>query len=73
MGSPTEYAGGCLSDLSIFYRYGGGTAFNTGLYNGFAEYGGAHQIDEYIDCDELLAIIKALALYLIKKFYNKEN
>lgn len=66
-----DYAGGCLSDLSVISQYGGGIAFNTGLYRGFNEYGGPHQIDEYVDCDEFLAITKALALYLMEKSYNK--
>ncbi len=66
-GKPIELAGGCLSDLSVIAHYGGGTAFNTGLYKGFNEYGGPHQIDEYVDCDEFLAITKALAVYLVEK------
>lgn len=69
-GKEVKFAGGCLSDLSVIHQYGGGTAFNTGLYKGFDEYGGPHQIDEYVDCDEFLAITKALALYLIKKTYD---
>ncbi len=70
-GKPVEFAGGCLSDLSVIHKYGGGIAFNTGLYKGFDEYGGPHQIDEYVDCDEFLAITKALALYLLEK--NKKG
>ncbi|MBQ5778337.1 MAG: M20 family metallopeptidase [Oscillospiraceae bacterium] len=66
-GKPVEFAGGCLSDLSVIHQYGGGVAFNTGLYKGFNEYGGPHQIDEYVDCDEFLAITKALALYLAEQ------
>ena len=70
-GSPIVYAGGCLSDLSVLYQYGGGVAFNTGLFKGFGDYGGPHQPDEYVDCDEFLAITKALALYLLEKSYQK--
>ncbi len=65
-GKPVELAGGCLSDLSVIHKYGGGIAFNTGLYKGFNDYGGPHQIDEYVDCDEFLAIAKALALYVLE-------
>ncbi len=68
-----NFAGGCLSDLSVIHKFGNGIAFNTGLYKGFNEYGGAHQIDEYVDCDEFLAITKALALYLIEKNNLKET
>ena len=71
LNTPVKIAGGCLSDLSVISKYGGGVAFNTGLFKSFGEYGGPHQIDEYVDCDEFLAITKALALYLIEKSYNK--
>lgn len=70
-GKSVAIAGGCLSDLSVLHKYGNGVAFNTGLYKGFDEYGGPHQIDEYVDCDEFLAIAKALALYLLEKTYSK--
>lgn len=63
---PVSLAGGCLSDLSVIHKYGGGISFNTGLYKGFNEYGGPHQVDEYVDCDEFLAIAKALALYVLE-------
>lgn len=65
--SPAKIAGGCLSDLAVFSQYGGGTAFNTGLYRGFGEYGGPHQADEYVNCNELLALTCSIAVYLITK------
>ena len=71
LNTPIKIAGGCLSDLSVISKYGGGTAFNTGVFKGFGEYGGPHQIDEYVDCEEFLAVTKALALYLINKSYKK--
>lgn len=63
--TPSRFAGGCLSDLSVFAEYGGGVAFNTGLFKGFGDYGGPHQIDEYVDCEELLILTKAIAVYLM--------
>lgn len=66
-GKPSRIAGSCLSDLSVLHRWGGGIAFNSGLYKGFDEYGGPHQIDEYVTCSEFLAITKALALFLLKQ------
>jgi len=68
---PVTMGAGCLSDLSVIHKYGGGIAFNTGLFKGFNEYGGPHQIDEYVDCDKFLAITKALALYLLEKTNQK--
>jgi acetylornithine deacetylase/succinyl-diaminopimelate desuccinylase-like protein len=65
-GKPTVLRGFCLSDLSIFGQYGGGEAFNFGAGQSFAQEGGFHQPDEYVDCQELLDEAKTLALYLIR-------
>lgn len=62
-GRDTVYAGGCMSDLSLMGNFGGGMAFNSGIFRKFHEYGGAHQVDEYIECQQLLDLTKALALF----------
>ncbi|MBI9093951.1 MAG: M20/M25/M40 family metallo-hydrolase [Sphaerochaeta sp.] len=58
--------GGCLSDLSLFLKYGSSSSFNFGIFRDFKLYGGAHQPDEYVDCQELLDSTKALILFLIR-------
>ena len=65
-GQPAKFAGGCMSDLSLMGNFGGGVAFNSGIFRKFHEYGGAHQIDEYVECDELLSLTKALALFVVR-------
>lgn len=65
-GKETVYAGGCMSDLSLMGNFGGGVAFNSGIFRKFHEYGGAHQIDEYVECEELLALTKALVLFVAR-------
>lgn len=65
-GKSTTYAGGCMSDLSLYGKFGGGVAFNSGIFRKFHEYGGAHQIDEYVECEQLLALTKALALFIAR-------
>jgi len=54
----------CLSDLSIFIKYGSPRAFAFGIGRGFDEYGGAHQPDEFIECDKLLDYTKILAEFV---------
>ncbi|NLD88307.1 MAG: M20/M25/M40 family metallo-hydrolase [Clostridiales bacterium] len=57
--------GACLSDLSLFIKYGSSKAFSFGIGRDFNEYGGAHQTDEFIECDNLLEFTKILAAFLL--------
>ena len=56
--------GACQSDLSMFLRYGSKNAFAFGIGRPFGEYGGAHQADEHIECDNLLEFANILAQFL---------
>ncbi len=58
--------GACLSDLSVFLKYGSLSSFNFGILRDFSLYGGAHQPDEYIECEQFLHHAKALVLFLIR-------
>ena len=53
-GRELKPCGSCQSDLSIFLKYGSPRAFSFGIGRDFGAYGGAHQADEYIECDRLL-------------------
>lgn len=56
-----EGVGACQSDLSMFLRYGSPKAISFGIGRAFGVYGGAHQVDEHIECDSLLEFAKILA------------
>ncbi len=58
--------GACLSDLSVFLKYITPCSFNFGIMRDFALYGGAHQPDEYVDCEAFTKITKTLTLFLIR-------
>lgn len=57
----------CLSDLSIFIKYGSPRAFGFGMGREFQNYGGAHQPDEFIECDKLLGYTKVLGDFVTKE------
>lgn len=65
-GVPTENQGMCLSDAPMFYHYGNGEVFSFCTGNRFGEYGGAHQPDEYVTCDNLLTVAKGVLLFLLR-------
>ena len=58
--------GSCLSDLSVISKYGSNRAFGFGAGRDFSKEGGAHQPNEYIECDKLLDYAKTIASYIIK-------
>ncbi len=65
-GKELEVCGSCLSDLSIILKYGSPKAFAFGEGRNFADEGGAHQPNEYIECDKLVAYAKIIAAYILK-------
>ena len=65
-GREPRVIGSCLSDLSLFLRNSGGRAVSFGACRDFGEYGGAHQPDEFVECDELLAFTKILTQYILE-------
>lgn len=58
--------GSCLSDLSVISKYGSSNAFAFGAARSFSEEGGAHQPNEYIECDKLVEYTKTIAVYILK-------
>ena len=56
----------CLSDLSVILKYGAKNAFGFGIGRDFNAYGGAHQPDEYIECEKLVEYAKIIATYVVK-------
>lgn len=55
----------CLSDLSLFLICAPGRAVSYGGGKNFNVPGGAHLPDEFIECDELVAIAKAIGKYIL--------
>ena len=58
----------CLSDLSIFLKYGSTRAFAFGAGRQFNDIGGAHQPNEFIECDKFLNFAKIVANFVMMKF-----
>ena len=65
-GNELLVCGSCLSDLSVISKYGSSLAFGFGAGRDFSLEGGAHQPNEYINCDNLVNYTKTLAAYIIK-------
>jgi acetylornithine deacetylase/succinyl-diaminopimelate desuccinylase-like protein len=65
-GKTIKACGACLSDLSVFLPYGSDSSFNFGIIRDFSLYGGAHQPDEFVDCQQFIEHTKALLLFLIR-------
>jgi acetylornithine deacetylase/succinyl-diaminopimelate desuccinylase-like protein len=65
-GKDVRQCGACLSDLSVFLKYGNLSSFNFGIIRDFSLPGGAHQPNEYVECEEFLNHTKALVLFLIR-------
>lgn len=58
--------GGGLSDQSVISKYGNTNAFSVGPIRSFEKEGGAHQPNEYIECDKLVEFTKTMAAYIVK-------
>lgn len=65
-GEDVLVCGSCLSDLSVILKYGNNSAYGFGAGRDFSKPGGAHQPDEYICCDRLVAFAKKLGAYILK-------
>lgn len=65
-GREVKPCGSCLSDLAVILANGGKDAFSFGVGRDFDEYGGAHQPDEYVDCEELVEFAKIMAAYILR-------
>lgn len=58
--------GSCLSDLSIILKHSKADAYGFGAGRNFDEVGGAHQPNEFIECDKLVQYTKTIGAYILK-------
>ena len=58
--------GSCLSDLSVISKFGSSSAYGFGAGRDFSTVGGAHQPNEFIECDKLVDYAKTIAAYVLK-------
>lgn len=58
--------GSCLSDLSVISKYGSSAAYGFGMGRDFSKPGGAHQPNEYIECDKFVQFTKTIGAYILK-------
>ena len=65
VGNDVLVCGSCLSDLSVILKYGNNSAYGFGAGRDFSLAGGAHQPDEFIECDRLINFAKTVGAYLI--------
>lgn len=65
-GEDLQVCGSCLSDLSVILKYGSKEAFGFGCGRDFSMPGGAHQSNEYIECDALVNYAKQVAAYVLR-------
>jgi acetylornithine deacetylase/succinyl-diaminopimelate desuccinylase-like protein len=63
-GREVKPVGACLSDLSVILHYGSPEAISFGIGRDFNAIGGAHQPNEFIECEALLEFTRILAAYL---------
>lgn len=64
--SDIRVCGSCLSDLSVISKFGSSNAYAYGAGRDFSLPGGAHQANEFIECDKLVKFTKNIAAYIIK-------
>ncbi len=65
-GNDIMVCGSCLSDLSVILKYGSKNAFAYGCGRDFSLPGGAHQKNEYNECDKLVEFAKNIGAYILK-------
>ncbi len=65
-GNEPIVCGACLSDMSVISKYGSSNAFAFGAGRDFSKKGGAHQPNEYIECEKLVEYTKSIATYVLK-------
>lgn len=65
-GNDPLVVGSCLSDLSVLSKYGTSRAFAYGCGRDFSLRGGAHQPNEFIECDKLVSFAKTIAAFVLK-------
>ena len=58
--------GSCLSDLSVISKYGSSHAFAYGCGRDFSKKGGAHQPNEFMECESLVRYAKVIAACVVR-------
>jgi acetylornithine deacetylase/succinyl-diaminopimelate desuccinylase-like protein len=66
VGKDIRVCGSCLSDLSVISKYGSSNAFAFGAGRDFSLKGGAHQPNEFMECDRLVEYAKIIGSYILK-------
>ena len=61
-----DVCGGGLGDQSVIAKYGCPSALSVGCIRNFDLAGGAHQPNEYVECDKLVEFAKVIATYIIR-------
>ena len=64
-GRELQVCGSCLSDTSLLQKYNPGEVFAFGCGREFSVYGGAHQPDEFVECDALVELTKILGAFIL--------
>ena len=65
-GYEPKVCGSCLSDLSVISKHGNSKAFAFGAGREFSDLGGAHQPNEFIECDKFVDYTKTIGAYILK-------
>ena len=65
-GTVPMVVGSCLSDLSVINKFGSNKAYGYGAGRDFSQVGGAHQPNEYIDCDKFVEFTKTVGAFILK-------
>ena len=65
-GNELLVCGSCLSDLSVISKYGSNNAYGFGCGRDFSLPGGAHQPNEFMECDALVEYTKTMAAFILK-------
>ena len=68
-GQDLMVCGSCLSDLSVLFKHGSSQTFAYGCGRDFSMPGGAHQANEFIECEDLVKFAKNIASYVLKTVF----
>lgn len=64
-GRELSVCGGGLGDHSVMAKYGCPSTVSIGCIRNFEQAGGAHQPNEYIECDKIVEFTKIIAAYML--------
>lgn len=64
-GRELQVCGSCLSDTALLVKYNPGDVFAFGVGREFSVEGGAHQPDEFVECEALVELTKILGAFIL--------